>query len=689
MGYPLLAHMLELHAYPDQWASDYSEELRVEAAKDVIAPLTPSSFAVSSIAQGIELTWKNPSLNFDGTPCRDLAWIAVYRSTVSGIDPNNPTTYDERKLVQGESYIFNSTNTSQTYYFVITAMDRTGNESAPTSELSATPGEPVSAPTKIPDDATGLIFDDSIGGDGVVSGYGILGIAFKEPDPTWVNFDRYRLWYQYTDDGGTTWYDEGGVAGAWTELTPLPRWGFMHKGLDSTGVKAYRYKAVAVATDGTKSTIADTAGGATTTANATDNSALVAITIFAMNIVALGEVRAENIKVTNLSAINADLGAVTAGSIVVGDSTNKLWLNDAADGGLSIGGTDKTTAPFRVTAAGALTATSATITGALTTDTGSSLDGTYLVDLSVGTAKIADLAVTNAKIADATIQSAKIVSLVADKITGGTITAQTIKLATDATPTKAIIQSANYSAGSAGWQIDSDGNAEFNNVTVRGELHAGANSVLDGGYLVDGTVTYQKLSVAYLSAISADLGTVTAGTIISAVYKTSSSYPYIALNDTSYTDYLIAKDSAGTTRAYLDTDGAFRCHEITVDWAMLVQGPAKLEWNVSSSIEYLSYALTTSWYTWDISHIVGVRVAFVLIRIYNGTGSDHTYAAAPAASNAYWINDGSWSAGTSEARVNNGQYGFLATITDSSGYVYLRSSEDQANANDIYLVAFF
>jgi len=44
---------------------------------------------------------------------------------------------------------------------------------------------------------------------------------------------------------------------------------------------------------------------------------------------------------------------------------------------------DRATAPFRITPAGALTATSATITGALTTSAGSSIDGQYLASGSV------------------------------------------------------------------------------------------------------------------------------------------------------------------------------------------------------------------------------------------------------------------------------------------------------------------
>lgn len=56
------------------------------------------------------------------------------------------------------------------------------------------------------------------------------------------------------------------------------------------------------------------------------------------------------------------LGAVTSGSIVVG-TTNKMWFNEGADGVLAIGGSTKATAPFRVTAAGAVTSTMFTLEG--------------------------------------------------------------------------------------------------------------------------------------------------------------------------------------------------------------------------------------------------------------------------------------------------------------------------------------
>lgn len=93
-------------------------------------------------------------------------------------------------------------------------------------------------------------------------------------------------------------------------------------------------------------------------------------------------ITAAKLSVTTLSAITADMGSLTAGSIVIG-STNKLWLNDSADGALNIGGSTKASAPFRVTATGALTATSATITGAVTASSGG-ISGNFYVGSDVG-----------------------------------------------------------------------------------------------------------------------------------------------------------------------------------------------------------------------------------------------------------------------------------------------------------------
>lgn len=69
-----------------------------------------------------------------------------------------------------------------------------------------------------------------------------------------------------------------------------------------------------------------------------------------------------------------------------------------------------------------------------------------------------------------TINGGKITTntLDADAIKTSTLNAKTITLGT--TGGDAIIKSGNYSAGSAGWQIKANGDAEFNNVTVRGTM---------------------------------------------------------------------------------------------------------------------------------------------------------------------------------------------------------------------------
>ena len=81
------------------------------------------------------------------------------------------------------------------------------------------------------------------------------------------------------------------------------------------------------------------------------------------------------------------------------------------------------------------------------------LDGT--VDI-IGTTQIKDLAVTNAKINDLTVT----------KLTAGNLTVE-MNLTTGGT-----LKSDNYVFESSGWKIDHDGNARFNNATVRGTLNA-------------------------------------------------------------------------------------------------------------------------------------------------------------------------------------------------------------------------
>jgi len=83
--------------------------------------------------------------------------------------------------------------------------------------------------------------------------------------------------------------------------------------------------------------------------------------------------------------------------------------------------------------------------------------GAYIADAYIGNGTI-----TNAKIGTLAVDDAKISNLTATKITAGSLT------------TGNYIQSSSYISGSIGWNINSDGTAEFGNITARGSLQAGS-----------------------------------------------------------------------------------------------------------------------------------------------------------------------------------------------------------------------
>jgi len=327
MGYTALRAAKDLwaiHGLPENYASDFGEELEIEAAVDDVAPAAPGSFSLTEVAEGILLEWIKPSINDNGSTCRDLAWFKVYVREDAEV-PEDLSASDRTVLVQAESHRDRqATDAGVTYHYRVTAIDATGNESVPTSDESGSPNAPSAPDPVVPDDASGLIFDDTIGGDGVVSGYGILGIAFQKPPTTVVRIERIRLWYQYSTDA-STWRDEDGVADQWTELFPDSFVGYMHKGLDTAGDRAYRYKATFFAEDGTESSTADTAGGASTTADASDNDGLAVYSFFAMNIVCPGEIRAAHIHAGEITANHLSFTAFQVGENTlddVGDGTN-------------------------------------------------------------------------------------------------------------------------------------------------------------------------------------------------------------------------------------------------------------------------------------------------------------------------------------------------------------------------------
>ena len=91
---------------------------------------------ISSAGYGANKTveWIAPTLNADGSPCTDLAGYKLYYGKVSGSYTNNIAI----GLVESYTVTIDNTKDGETYYFVMTAIDTSGNESALSNEISYT-----------------------------------------------------------------------------------------------------------------------------------------------------------------------------------------------------------------------------------------------------------------------------------------------------------------------------------------------------------------------------------------------------------------------------------------------------------------------------------------------------------------------------------------------------------------------
>lgn len=160
--------------------------------------------------------------------------------------------------------------------------------------------------------------------------------------------------------------------------------------------------------------------------------------------------------------------------------------------------------------------------------------------------------IKNAYIDQAFIQTLVTGSLVADRITGQTLTGTHIRggdmaigsnfsvdSAGSATMLNAFIkgtmQSSNYGAGVSGWQIHNNGNAEFNNAVLRGTVYA------TGGWF-QGTVYADKM-----------IGHVTAAAVKRSRKYTLSSWSA----GQTFPLYSFHVDSNGTRSAYLTVVGGY------------------------------------------------------------------------------------------------------------------------------------
>ncbi|HHW71539.1 MAG TPA: cellulase family glycosylhydrolase, partial [Clostridiales bacterium] len=97
--------------------------------EDTTSPTSPRGLKATTLSNSsIKLEWNKNSES-------DLAGYKVYRSTTSNFTPNNSNFI---KQVTANTYTDTGLNPNTTYYYKITAVDTSGNESEPSAQVSAT-----------------------------------------------------------------------------------------------------------------------------------------------------------------------------------------------------------------------------------------------------------------------------------------------------------------------------------------------------------------------------------------------------------------------------------------------------------------------------------------------------------------------------------------------------------------------
>lgn len=120
--------------------SDYSNEDSATTPGDTTPPAAPTNLSASAGDSTVSLDWDD---NTEG----DLDSYNVYRSTTQGSGYTSIATG-----VANSDYIDNTVTNGTTYYYVVTAVDTSSNESAYSNEASTTPeGDvtPPAAPTNL------------------------------------------------------------------------------------------------------------------------------------------------------------------------------------------------------------------------------------------------------------------------------------------------------------------------------------------------------------------------------------------------------------------------------------------------------------------------------------------------------------------------------------------------------------
>ena len=560
--------------------TDRAPQQTLLIASDPTVPSAPSMTATAA-DQAIDLTITKPTTNTTGSAADDLqdGELTVYYSTSPGIDVGNAGTYSGTlsiSITNKTTEVRKTFATSAQHYFVATCTDSWQNTSAASAEVEATPTT-ASGVVSVDDYANNIA--NIYVGAGMIgiefqppktswerwSGWKLYaeddgGLGSLPGSPSWEliytgsggSFLHKGLNESYLYEYKLVVVGEDGTVTSGT-VDDNSGAGYQPDGADNSSLLAttvFAEKMVATKELYGQNIIVGASGalrsGQTAYNTGTgwwlgDASSTPKLSI--------GNPAGKWLKFDgtdiswdcgntsldtsgNLTAASASIsGAITASSGSIGGFTIGASSLTAGTGGTAVGIAPATypfyagsetaaSAPFRVTSAGALVATSATISGTITIGAGSSYAGNT-IGTSYTAAKCTDPNAdqTSANTAnDVAYVSGIPASTVGGWSYGGTtyidggdiytgtvtankITATYLSSIQSNTGTLTInaagyIQSSNYSAGTAGFKIEGDGDAEFNDVTVRGALIAGSGSSIGASYLTAGTITGSKIQTA-------------------------------------------------------------------------------------------------------------------------------------------------------------------------------------------------
>jgi len=256
----------------------------------------------------------------------------------------------------------------------------------------------------------------------------------------------------------------------------------------------------------------------------------------------------------SLTATTGAIGGFTIGTDYIRDAGDSFGLASTVSGSDDVrfwaGGTfaNRATSAFRVTEAGAVTASSLTITGGAITGTPiasipnstatdiSLLEKTWTMVFSVTDADT--IAWTSGTI---TLSNSRTFSILSGNT--GNMAALTY-LYVDPAVSSTVLQTTTTAATAMGANKCLIGTARNNTVTASFIPYGPGTPLVDGanigalsvvaGNIAAASITSTKISVSQLSAIAADMGTITAGTITGTTVQTASSGARFAMTSTAF-----------------------------------------------------------------------------------------------------------------------------------------------------------